>query len=154
MEIKINTNISEEYETIEVQINSPERNVEIQKIENAILSVANKKIKKIVGMQGNDIFLIDISDIILFFSEEKENHCRTKDGIFRVKEKMYSLEEILPKEGFIRISNSAIININHVKCFNTSVIGRILVKFKDGTEEKVSSRRTSEIMKFLKERRD
>ena len=51
------------------------------------------------------------------------------------------------------LSNSAIININHVKCFNTSIVGKIKVKFKDGTEEDVSKRRTTEIMRFLKERR-
>ena len=76
-----------------------------------------------------------------------------KEGIYRLKEKMYYLEEMLPNKDFIRISNSAIININHVKCFNTSIIGKIIVKFKDGTEESVSKRKTSEIMKFLRERR-
>lgn len=68
------------------------------------------------------------------------------------KEKLYYLEDVLPSKDFIRISNSAIININHVKCFNTSIIGKIIVKFKDGNEESVSKRRTSEIMKFLKDR--
>ena len=65
---------------------------------------------------------------------------------------MYYLEEFLPKKDFIRISNSAIININNVKCFNTSIIGKMVVKFEDGSEEAISRRRTSEIMKFLKER--
>ena len=68
--------------------------------------------------------------------------------------KTYYLEEILPSKDFIRISNSAIININQVKCFNTSIIGKIIVKFKDGSEESVSRRKTSEIMKFLKDRSD
>ena len=62
------------------------------------------------------------------------------------------MEELLSTKDFVRISNSAIININHVKCFNTSIIGKIIVKFKDGSEEVVSKRRTKEIMKFLKDR--
>ena len=73
-------------------------------------------------------------------------------GIFLIKEKLYYLEDVLPSREFIRISNSTIINIKHVKCFNTSIIGRIVVKFKDGNEENVSRRRTAEIMKFLKDR--
>ena len=36
---------------------------------------------------------------------------------------------------FIRISNSCIININHVECFNTGIVGTIMVKFKDGKIE-------------------
>lgn len=103
-------------------------------------------------MRNNDIFIINVSDVIMFFSEEKNNFCKTKDGIFLIKEKLYYLEDVLPSREFIRISNSTIINIKHVKCFNTSIIGRIVVKFKDGNEENVSRRRTAEIMKFLKDR--
>ena len=105
-------------------------------------------------MQGNDIFVINVLDIIVFYSEEKNNFCKTKDGVYRIKEKLYYLEEMLPKNDFIRISNSAIININNVKCFNTSIVGKMIVKFEDGSHEAVSRRRTSEIMKFLNERCD
>lgn len=152
MEIKVCTNISKEYECIEVCINAPERNETVQILENELLSKSSKSIQQIIGMQDNNIFIINISDIKLFFSEEKNNFCKTKEGVYKIKEKLYYLEEILCKKDFIRISNSAIININHVKCFNASIIGKIVVKFKDGSEESVSKRRTSEIMKFLKDR--
>jgi len=152
MDIKVRTNISNEYQNIEVCINAPQINQEVQMLENELLSITSKSIKQIIAMQDNDIFIINVSDIILFFSEEKNNFCKTKDGIYRIKEKLYYLEEMLSPKDFIRISNSAIININHVKCFNTSIIGKIIVKFKDGSEESVSKRKTSEIMKFLKDR--
>lgn len=154
MDIKVRTNISNEYQNIEVCINAPAINQEVQMLENELLSITSKSIKQIIAMQNNDIFIINVSDIILFFSEEKNNFCKTKDGIYRIKEKLYYLEEMLSPKDFIRISNSAIININHVKCFNTSIIGKIVVKFKDGSEEIVSKRKTSEIMKFLKDRSD
>lgn len=154
MDIKVRTNISSEFENIEICINAPERNEEVQRLENELLTKQEKDIKNIIGMQDNDIFIINISDIIMFYSEEKNNFCKTKDGIYRIKEKLYYLEEKLPQKDFIRISNSVIANINHVKCFNTSIIGKIIVKFKDGSEEAVSRRKTSEIMSFLKKRRD
>lgn len=153
MDIKVHTNISNEYQNIEVWINAPEKNEEVQALENELLYKTSKSIEQIIAMKDNDIFIINTSDIILFFSEEKNNFCKTKDGIYRVKEKLYYLEEMLSPKDFIRISNSAIVNINHVKCFNTSIIGKIIVKFKDGSEENVSKRKTSEIMKFLKDRR-
>ena len=152
MEIKVRTNISNEYQDIDVIINAPQKTEEVQALENLLLAKAQKSINQILAMQNNDIFIISVSDIIVFFSEEKNNFCKTKDGIFKIKEKLYYLEEMLPSKDFIRISNSAIININHVRCFNTSIIGRIIVKFKDGSEENVSKRKTPEIMKFLKER--
>ena len=154
MDIKVRTNISNEYQDIEVCINAPAINQDVQMLENELLSITSKSVKQIIAMQDNDIFIINVSDIILFFSEEKNNFCKTKDGIYRIKEKLYYLEEMLSPKDFIRISNSTIININHVKCFNTSIIGKIIVKFKDGSEESVSKRKTSEIMKFLKDRSD
>lgn len=154
MEIKVHTNISKEYQNIEVWINAPEKNEEVQALENELLYKTSKSIEQIIAMKDNDIFIINTSDIILFFSEEKNNFCKTKDGMYRIKEKLYYLEEMLSTKDFIRISNSAIVNINHVKCFNTSIIGKIIVKFKDGSEENVSKRKTSEIMKFLKDRRN
>ena len=152
MEFKVRTNISSEFQEIEVCINAPEKNEEVQRLENELLSRNVNVIKQIIAMRNNDIFIINVSDVIMFFSEEKNNFCKTKDGIFLIKEKLYYLEDVLPSREFIRISNSTIINIKHVKCFNTSIIGRIVVKFKDGNEENVSRRRTAEIMKFLKDR--
>lgn len=154
MDIKVRTNISSNYQDIEICINAPERNETVQRLENELLSKSSNLIEQVIGMQGNDIFIINVLDIIMFYSEEKNNFCKTKDGIYKIKEKMYYLEEMLPKNKFIRISNSTIANIDHIKCFNTSIIGKILVKFKDGSEETVSRRRASDIMKFLKERRD
>ena len=152
MNIKVHTNISDEFADIEIVINAPKLTEEVKKIEEELLSKVSENKKNVIGMQGNDIFLINVSDVIVFYSEEKSNYCKTNDGIYRIKEKMYYLEEILPKNDFIRISNSKIINIDFVKCFNTSIIGKIIIIFKDGSEEIVSRRRTSDILKFLKER--
>ena len=154
MDIKVRTNISSNYQNIEICINAPERNDTVQRLENVLLSKSSNLIEQVIGMQGNDIFIINVLDIIMFYSEDKNNFCKTKDSVYKIKEKLYYLEDMLPKNKFIRISNSTIVNIEHVKCFNTSIIGKILVKFKDGSEETVSRRRASDIMKFLKERRD
>lgn len=154
MDIKVRTNISNEYKDIEICINAPERNEDVIMLEKELLNKSSKSIEQIIAMQDNDIFIINVSEVMLFFSEDKNNFCKTKDGVYKIKEKLYYLEEKLSTKDFVRISNSVIININHVKCFNTSIIGKIIVKFKDGTEENVSKRKTSEIMSFLKNRRD
>lgn len=88
--------------------------------------------------------------IIYFYSQEKNNYCKTENGIFKIKEKLYELENILNKD-FIRISNSCIINLNFVESFDPSLTGTIKVIFKDGTKEYVSRRKISEVMKRIKE---
>ena len=88
MDVKVRTNISNEYQCIEIQINAPERNEEVQRIENELLAKQDKIINNIIGIQDNDIFIINVSDVITFYSDEKNNFCKTKDGIYRIKEKL------------------------------------------------------------------
>ena len=150
MDIKVRTNISNEFNDIEIVINAPERNSQVIEIENDLITLSKNVIEKVIGVKDNDIFIIDVSDIIIFYSEDKNNYCKTKNGIFKIKEKLYYLEENLPQKKFIRISNSVIVNIDRVISFNTSIIGSILVRLEDGTNEYVSKRRVSDVMRFLR----
>lgn len=83
MDIKVRTNISNEFQNIEVYINAPERNEEVQMLENELLSKSSKSIQQIIAMQNNDIFIINMSDVILFFSEEKNNFVKLKMEFIR-----------------------------------------------------------------------
>ena len=74
MGFKVRTNISEKYEEIEIIINAPKRTEEVQKIEKKLIGKETAIIKQIIGYQGNDIFVIKTEDIILVYSEEKNNY--------------------------------------------------------------------------------
>jgi len=152
MNINVRTNISKDYgEDIEVIINTSNYTKEVGKIVETLQQLADE-IDLIIGRKNNEISLINLNEIIYFYSNEQNNYCKTEKGDFQIRHKLYQLEEILPKNQFIRISNSAIINIKFVECFDVSTIGNIIVRFKNGTTEHVSKRRTSGVMKFLKER--
>ena len=151
MKINLNTNISDEFNEISIIINAPVLTEEIQYI---IKSISNMNLlsQQIMASEDNRIYFIDLESIICFFSKDKYNYIRTKDGIYKVKYKLYELEEMLKNKDFIRISNSCIINIKQVECFDTSIIGTILVKLRDNSQEKVSKRNVKEIMKLLRQR--
>ena len=51
MNIKVRTNISSEFQDIEICINAPERNEIVQTLENELLSKSLKSIQQIVAMQ-------------------------------------------------------------------------------------------------------
>ena len=53
----------------------------------------------------------------------------------------------------MRISKSCIVNIKHIKCFDLSHTGRILIRFDDNTEEIVSRRKARDVLFYLDERR-
>ena len=150
MGIKIFTNISKEFKETTLTITAPILTEEIQGI---IEYASNSKVpSKIMANKNNEIYFIKIEDIICFFSQDKYNYIRTKDGIYRLKYKLYEIEEVFDSKDFIRISKSCIININQVKCFDTNTLGTLVVKLNDNTQEIVSKRNVSQIMKLLRER--
>ena len=149
MKIKVRTEISNEYENIQVIIHANKINTQVQSIIDVVQNL-DTYLNKVIATNDNDIFIINIEEVICFYSEEKSNYCRTSKGVFKVKQPLYELEEKLSPNNFVRISNSCIININQVECFNTGIVGTIMVKFKDGKVDYVSRRRISQVMKVLK----
>ncbi len=149
--MRINTNISSEFKETSITINAPELSSEVQ---NLIASISNINItpNQIVASKDNEIYFIDLEKVICFFSKEKYNYVKTQEGTYKIKYKLYELEDMFKLKDFIRISNSCIINIKQVKCFDTSILGTVLVKLKDNTQETVSKRRVGQIMKLLRER--
>lgn len=149
--IKISTHISSEFKETEIIINAAELTEEIQELITYISNI-NSIPSQIIGDKNNKMYFINIEHIVCIFSKEKYNYVRTKEGIYRIKYKLYELEEILNKKDFIRISNSCIININQVENFDISILGTILVNLKDKSQETVSKRNIVQIRKLLKER--
>lgn len=153
MKIDIQTTFSDSLKEneIEVYIKANKNSNELNKIIENIQNIS-ENIDTIIGTRQNNIFIINISDIISFYSKQEGNFCKTANGEFRIKKKLYDLEENLDKDTFVRISNSCIINIKYVESFDLSMIGNIIVKFTDETSEYVSKRRIPYVMKFLRER--
>lgn len=151
MDIKLNTNISSKFEEISITINAPELSDEIQNLIKYVSNI-NAIPTQIMASKNNEIYFIDLERVICFFSEDKYNYVRVKEGIYKIKYKLYELENIFKQKDFIRISNSCIININQVEYFDTSILGTVFVKLKDKTQETVSKRNVAQIMKLLKER--
>lgn len=152
MEIKINTNISNEFDDITITVNAPNLSEETQNVIKYISNITTVP-NKIIATKDYKIYLIDLKKIICFFSKEKSNYIKTKHEIYKINYKLYEIEKMLSDNEFIRISKSCIINVNQVECFDTSMLGTIIVKLNDGTQESVSKRNVSALMKFLKERR-
>lgn len=109
------------------------------------------KSKVMVINDGYSYLEIYYKDIIMFYSDKKNNYCKTNTGQYKIKSKLYEIEQM--DKNFIRISKSCIVNINHVEKFDLSETGKIMIKLDDLTEETVSRRKTRDIMKYLDDRR-
>ena len=106
--------------------------------------------RKIMVNKDYELLEIAVKDVIMFYSCNKNNYCKTKDNEYRIKRKLYELERM--DIDFIRISKSCIVNVNNVESFDIGESGKIVVKLTDKSQEIVSRRKIKDVMNYLDER--
>jgi DNA-binding LytR/AlgR family response regulator len=68
-------------------------------------------------------------DMILYFETSPSGiDAHTRDDVFTIKKKLYELEEMLPRN-FMRVSKSAILNLNMVYSVEKNITASSLVRF-------------------------
>ena len=90
------------------------------------------------------------SDIVCFYSENKNNYCKTMKKVYKTKSKLYEIEKM--STNFMRISKNCIVNIEHIKNFDISKTGSIIINLDDNTFKIVSKRKIKDVIYFLDER--
>lgn len=142
IEIKINEKIEEDKITIEVK----ELTNDISNLISNLKMSINNKLKVFLE---EELFLLDIEEIETIYASEKKIYVKTIDKEYLSKSPLYELENVLPQNDFIRISNSEIININKVKSINTKLAGTIVITFHSGYQTYSSRRYINKIKEAL-----
>lgn len=127
----------------EVVIYAREKTKLIEDIENLIRDNAFE----LIGYSGYEAVNLRTDEVVCFLVEEGKVYAITDKDRFRLKCRLYQIEETLP-EDFVKINQSCIANIKKIERFDTSVSGTLLIKFKNGYKDYVSRRQ----MKAVKER--
>ena len=92
---------------MKINANKNEINILIEEseeinIEDFITYIQKYNERKIIVSQDNQKLQIDFEDIIVFYSVKKYNYCRTKNGEYKIKNRLYEIENC--SEDLIRIS--------------------------------------------------
>lgn len=104
----------------------------------------------LLGQKGDRYELIHYQDIIFLTTDIGEVYLRTHKGKdYRLKEKLYELEQSLQSEGFIRINKSTIINIRHINEIVPWFNGRLLLKLTNKEEVEVSRSYANDFKTYL-----
>lgn len=103
----------------------------------------------IVGYDGNVVSLLDFYEIVRIYSAAGKVFAVTDKKEYVLHLRLYEVEERLKSKGFVRISNSEIINIKKAKKFDLSSVGTICVSLSNGNISFVSRRYVSKIKKTL-----
>jgi DNA-binding LytR/AlgR family response regulator len=138
--VNIRVEIDPEYTTPQVIIRTGERNGLVENIINAIETSVNAKVHRITVNDGEKTVLIDMSDIIRVYVENRKLIVSTVSKDYESRQPLKQFEKKLDPESFIRISRFEIVNINRVTGFDMSVAGTIAITLENGSQTYVARR--------------
>ncbi len=117
---------------------------------NWILKRLSEEIPQVIsGKKDEKIEVLDEAEIIRVYAQGGRVFAVTDKGEYVLRLRLYEAEERLDSRCFVRISNSEIINLKKVSCFDLSFTGTICVKLSNHTMSYVSRRYVSKIKKML-----
>lgn len=145
--LRVILNIDRRHEETTVTIQCKEMTDSIQEILNYL---NERNIEFIVGKSGDKQHILKPNDIHYFQSDGDTVLAITAEGKFKVKEKLYELERLLPTNRFIRLSKSVIANLHELSHFEASFNGTLCVYFKSGVKEYISRHYVSKIKEILR----
>ena len=127
----------------EVIIYAHERNETVESIERIVSSAK----LELIGYSGKSAVRLKQAEVYCFTVENNKVYAITECEKLQIKLRLYQIEEIADKS-FVKINQSCIANIGHIKKFDASVSGTLRVIFKNGYTDYVSRRQ----LKSVKER--
>ena len=142
IELKIDENIENEKIVIYAKKHT-------QEINDIINKISMENTDQIIGFIDSEVYILNIEDIWTFYTEQNKVYAKIHDKTYRIKHRIYELEEFLTGKAFIKISNSEIINIKYVESLDLGKAGTVIFKFKDGSTTYASRRSIKKIKEFL-----
>ncbi|HGG0415522.1 TPA: LytTR family DNA-binding domain-containing protein [Clostridium sporogenes] len=144
--MKIDIQIDDNSKETRVVIYTSEITEEVQAILNNLKRVQQKYI---LGMKDERIYILNPDEISFFYSEKGKVFAQTYNLVYEIKEKLYKLEENLKGTSFVRISKSAIANVDKIKNLEILFNGNMCINFFDGKQEYISRRYMKKIREYL-----
>lgn len=144
--MKFELDIDKKHDMLKVIIQAPQLTEEVTAI---IEKLESSKVIPISGKSGESIFVLDPNEIYYFYAQGRKVYANTCNQSFEVKQKLYELENILPKDRYIRISKSAIVNIYQIQSIDIIFNGSLVVKFDNSKEEIISRRYVNSVKNFI-----
>ncbi len=110
----------------------------IQDIHRAILDAASQA-PKLTFYKKNEAYFFPLAAVLFFETGGEAVYAHTGDDVFRIKLRLYELENILPSH-FIRVSKSTILNSRHILSITRNLTSASLVQFHNSHKQVFVSR--------------
>ncbi len=150
--MKVRIEIDENLEDDEVIIRCKELNTSIKKVEQAIFNI--NSIQKLVFYKNDIEYYLPLNQILFFETAENSVQAHTEKEIYKIKYRLYELEELLPNN-FVRVSKSTILNANQVYSIDKNITSSSIVQFSKSNKQFYVTKNYYKILKQrLEERRN
>lgn len=120
-----------------------------EEISDLMQRLSNEVPQSLVGFDGESVLLLDPTEIVRVYAAVGKVFAVLNKKEYALRLRLYEVEECLSGKGFVRISNSEIINIKKAKKFDLSMAGTICVLLSNGDSSFVSRRYVTKIKKML-----
>jgi DNA-binding LytR/AlgR family response regulator len=136
--VKIRIETVEGLDEVEVLIRCGCVDDTIQKIQRFILEQSQTG-PNIIFFKENQEFYFPIEEVLFFETEGEYIYAHTSIDAYRIKHRLYELEELLPRD-FVRAAKSTIVNIKRVYSITRNITSSSLVKFANSHKQVYVSR--------------
>lgn len=136
---KINVRFERDRTTddIDVVIRAAEKDDQIVSL---IEKLSTRESVKLTVLDRNNCSCVIDEDEIVFVSADGKNvRITAASGIYRAKQSLQSIEEILSRK-FLRVSRFELINLSMVKKYDFTIVGTLRIEFENGMETWASRR--------------
>lgn len=139
--VEVDDNLIEE----EIIIRCNQMNEKIYQIQKVVSDIVSKA-HRFVFYKGDTEYYLSLEEILFFETEGNGIHVHTLDNVYQTKYKLYELEELLPGY-FMRISKSAILNVNHIYSISRNITASSIVQFQNTHKQVYVSRYYYKLLK-------
>ncbi len=149
--VDIEVVLDEKYREPKVNILTSAKTELVENIIEAVENVSESGFLPILGQKGDDTELVSQRDVIRAYTDGRKIMLHTENGLYSVNKSLTAMEGMLNPKRFIRISQSEIVNLYKVKCFDVNSAGTIGIEFYNGTKSWASRSRVKAVKDLLKE---
>ena len=111
---------------------------EIDDSADLILSEKNAYARHLIGRQEGEMFRLKTTEISHIESFAHEIVAHSGGAQYRISDTLRRLEEILDPQDFLRVSNSVIVSVNHIKSIKPALTQKYILTMTDGARVDVT----------------
>ena len=143
--MKINLDIDDKYDDIEVIIRAPHLNNDIERM----VAMMRMIDMQIAVRKDNETVLLDTDKILYVEAVDRKTFVYTNVDTYESELKLYELEQQLIERDFLRISKQSIVNLRKIKSLKTDVNRKIRITLQNGEQIVVSRMYSDELRRKL-----